>query len=301
MAHQMLLCGHGEYVTGLISATGSIIGGAISGSSLSVGGNVTGSSLIGTIATASQTTITSVGTLGSLSVQGNTTSGNILTGGLISATGTITGGGITGSSLSVSGTVTGSSLTGTLSTASQNNITSVGTLSSLSVSGTITVNSTALGTGIINGAGSATGNIGSASVPFNIIYAQSTSAQYADLAENYLADAFYLPGTVVSFGGPNEITFTTIDQDPTVAGVVSTSPAYQMNSGLTGEYVTSVALIGRVPCQVQGPVRKGSLMVSAGNGIARAEVNPKPGTIIGKALENFNGNIGTIEIVVGRL
>jgi hypothetical protein len=291
----------GQYVTGLISATGNITGAAISGSSVSVGGNVTGASLIGTIATASQTTITSVGTLGSLSVQGNATSGNILTDGLVSATGSIAGGAITGSSLSVSGTVTGSSLTGTLSTASQTNITAVGTLSSLSVSGTITVNSTALGTGIINGAGSAVGNIGSSSDPFNIIYAQSTSAQYADLAENYLADAFYFPGTVVSFGGPNEVTFSTVDQDPAVAGVVSTSPAYQMNSGLKGEYVTSVALIGRVPCQVQGPVRKGSLMVSAGNGIARAEINPKPGTIIGKALETFNGNIGTIEIVVGRL
>jgi hypothetical protein len=43
------------------------------------------------------------------------------------------------------------------------------------------------------------------------------------------------------------------------------------------------------------------MMVSAGNGQARAESNPAIGTVIGKALENFDGNIGVIEVVVGRL
>jgi hypothetical protein len=42
-------------------------------------------------------------------------------------------------------------------------------------------------------------------------------------------------------------------------------------------------------------------MVSAGNGRARAEANPRVGTVIGKALENFDGHEGTIEIVVGRV
>jgi len=74
-----------------------------------------------------------------------------------------------------------------------------------------------------------------------------------------------------------------------------------MNTGLTGEYVTIVALLGRVPCMVQGPVAKGSLMVSAGNGRAKAQVNPLTGTVIGKALESFDGDVGTIEIVVGRV
>jgi hypothetical protein len=39
-------------------------------------------------------------------------------------------------------------------------------------------------------------------------------------------------------------------------------------------------------------------MVSAGNGRARAEANPAVGTVIGKALENFGGGEGTIEIVI---
>jgi hypothetical protein len=42
-------------------------------------------------------------------------------------------------------------------------------------------------------------------------------------------------------------------------------------------------------------------MVSAGNGRARAEINPAPGTIIGKAVQAFDGDVGTIEIVVGRV
>jgi hypothetical protein len=121
------------------------------------------------------------------------------------------------------------------------------------------------------------------------------------LAENYLADADYAPGTVVSFGGDYEITQCNVDEDPTIAGVVSTQPAYQMNEGLTGDFVTSIALMGRVPCQVVGPVKKGAMMVSAGNGMARAEANPIMGSVIGKALQSFDGSTGIIEIVVGRL
>jgi hypothetical protein len=142
--------------------------------------------------------------------------------------------------------------------------------------GAITVNSNNNATAIVNGGSNIVGNIGSSSRYFNTVFATSTTALYADLAENYLADADYAPGTVVVFGGEQEITMATQDHDPAVAGVVSTNPAYQMNSGLTGDHVITVALLGRVPCQVQGPVRNGSLMVSAGNGRARAETNPAP-------------------------
>jgi hypothetical protein len=74
-----------------------------------------------------------------------------------------------------------------------------------------------------------------------------------------------------------------------------------MNSGLQGEHTVAVALSGRVPTLVVGPVAKGDMMVSAGNGRARAEENPVLGSIIGKSLEDFNDVEGTIEIVVGRL
>jgi hypothetical protein len=43
------------------------------------------------------------------------------------------------------------------------------------------------------------------------------------------------------------------------------------------------------------------MMVSAGNGRAQACATPAVGTVIGKALENFDGAEGVIEVVVGRL
>ena len=80
-----------------------------------------------------------------------------------------------------------------------------------------------------------------------------TTARYADLAENYLADAEYEVGTVLIFGGDKEVTVTTAMKDDTrVAGVVSENPGYLMNSKLEGENVTAVALQGRVPVKVVG-------------------------------------------------
>mgnify|MGYP003351690151 CR=1 FL=1 len=89
--------------------------------------------------------------------------------------------------------------------------------------------------------------------------------------------------------------------DSAVAGVVSTNPSYVMNATLDSEFTATVALTGRVPTKVSGPVAKGDMMVSAGNGYAQASASPAIGTVIGKALENFDGESGTIEIVVGRM
>jgi hypothetical protein len=155
--------------------------------------------------------------------------------------------------------------------------------------------------GAIEPTGNATANIGSASNLFNRVWAVSTSAVYSDLAEMYLADADYDPGTVLSFGGNQEVTISSVSADARVAGVVSTNPSYLMNSNLAGSHVVALALTGRVPTRITGPVRKGDMMVSNGDGSARAEPSPGIGTVIGKALENFDGDQGMIEIVVGRL
>jgi len=128
----------------------------------------------------------------------------------------------------------------------------------------------------------------------------ATAAQYADLAENYQADADYPPGTVLEFGGTFEVTLAE-DETRRVAGVVSTNPAYLMNSELTGLYVVSIALQGRVPCRVRGKIKKGDMLTSGGAGYARPTTDPKLGTIIGKALEDFDGIEGVIEVAVGRL
>ena len=153
---------------------------------------------------------------------------------------------------------------------------------------------------ILNSGGNGVGNIGNSTNTFNTVFARATSAQYADLAEMYTADAEYVSGTVVVFGGPAEVTADAQDSDPRVAGVVSTNPAYIMNNTLQSEHVATVALTGRVPCLVVGPVRKGDLMVAAGVGRARAEADPRVGTVIGKALQDHDGLSGMIEVVVGR-
>jgi len=133
----------------------------------------------------------------------------------------------------------------------------------------------------------------------NVMNVRATSANYADLAEKYTADAEYKPGTVVMFGGNQEVTIADV-KTKAVAGVVSALPAYLMNSKLEGVTV-DVALQGRVMCKVKGDVNKGDMMVSAGDGFAMAEKDPQLGQVIGKALEQFKGDEGTVEVVVGRL
>lgn len=129
----------------------------------------------------------------------------------------------------------------------------------------------------------------------------ATSARYADLAENYVSDSIYEPGTVLHFGGAKEVTQCNEDMCKRIAGIVSTNPAYLMNSECAGDIVVPVALQGRVPCKVIGPIRRGDMLVSAGNGYARSEENPVLGSVLGKALVDFDGEAGVIEAVVGRI
>ena len=147
----------------------------------------------------------------------------------------------------------------------------------------------------------ATTTLGSSGAWWSTVYGTAIHAQYADLAECYQADAEYAPGTVVVFGGDKEITTTTQSHDPRAAGVISTDPAYLMNASAGG---LPVAMTGRVPCLVQGPVTKGQVLVTGTvAGVAQAIDNSKfvPGCVVGKALEAINTNtIETIEVVVGR-
>ena len=165
----------------------------------------------------------------------------------------------------------------------------------------ITVNSGSATTAIVNGGTSGAGNIGATGATFNTVFAKATTAQYADLAEYYAADADYEPGTVLSFGGSQEVTMATGINDVRVAGVVSTNPAYAMNTALEAEHTVALALTGRVPTLVVGAVAKGDMMVTAGGGRAKACATPTLGTVIGKAVQDHPGGPGTIEIVVGRL
>jgi hypothetical protein len=167
-------------------------------------------------------------------------------------------------------------------------------------SGTFTVTSNATNA---NTASTIVFRDGSGNFSAGVITATTTTARYADLAEKYTSDADYDPGTVLVFGGDEEVTECTTKYNKRIAGIVSTDPAYLMNSEGSG---VTVALLGRVPCKVIGEIRKGDLMVSSdipGHAQAwRDESNPPAGSVIGKALENKTGaGADIIEVVVGRI
>ena len=263
----------------------------------------------------------------------NVTGGNLLTGGAISATGNVTGNYLLGNAYYVTGlsptqiyngtsqinigasngnanitigatsnvavfATTGEYISGVLS--ATGNITG----GNLATAGVVTVNSGSAATAIVNGGSNGVGNIGASGAGFNTIFAKATTAQYADLAEMYVADGHLDAGMVVEFGGDKEIRQTYSSHSTAVAGVVSTNPSYLMNSNCEGEFVYPIALTGRVPCWVVGTIRKGDRLVSSKHHGVATVMDPElyqPGCIIGKALEDYDSlEIGRIEVVVGR-
>ena len=109
-------------------------------------------------------------------------------------------------------------------------------------------------------------------------------AKYADLAENYLADADYPVGTVLMVGGDKEVTACQVGFR--AIGPVSEKPAYLMNSELVGG--TAIALKGRVPVRVMGSVLKGQRLVAGSNGTAQAAMG-NIADVFAIALESNDG------------
>lgn len=128
----------------------------------------------------------------------------------------------------------------------------------------------------------------------------ATSAEYADLAENFIPDNNYAPGTVVALGGAEEITAVNEELSDNVFGVVSSQPAYLMNSSQQGG--APVAVAGRVPVRVIGKINKGDRLVSAGNGLARSVSNTESinaFNVIGRAIQTKDSvEEGTVEAFV---
>jgi len=181
-------------------------------------------------------------------------------------------------------------------------VTMYGANNMTTIRGSTTVNTAAGATAIVNGAGNAVGNIGSSSSYFNTVFAQATTALYADVAERFASDKIYEPGTVVELGGSAEITRVQHDASDSVFGVISTRPAFTMNGG-AGDNDTHppVAMTGRVPVKVIGIVNKGDRLISAGSGMARA-AQPGEATsfnVIGRALSSKSTvEAGTVEAIV---
>lgn len=111
-----------------------------------------------------------------------------------------------------------------------------------------------------------------------------TSADSADLAEYYLSDRHYPEGTLVRFGGDEEITIALEDK---VNAVVTTDPAYLMNNSISSNpKALPVALIGRVPVRVTGKLNKfDQITLSEIDGVACKSINSYD-KIIGIALED---------------
>ena len=128
----------------------------------------------------------------------------------------------------------------------------------------------------------------------NVFDGTATAAQYADLAEKYLADAEYEAGTVVVIGGEKEVTASSWGKR--AVGVVSTNPAFMMNKDLEGG--TYIALKGRVPVKVIGRIKKGDELIAANDGCAMMAV-PHASGVFAVALESSdNEGIKTIEALV---
>jgi hypothetical protein len=158
------------------------------------------------------------------------------------------------------------------------------------------------GTGMRNTGANATGNIGSSSGYFNTVFAQATSALYADLAEKFETDQVYPVGTVIVIGGEKEATQSTVEHDTKVIGVISDKPSYLMNAGSLGQ---PIALTGRVPCRVTGKVRRGDILVTSDVPGVAAVLDPvkhRHGCTFAKALSEWSGEgEGIIEVIVGRM
>jgi hypothetical protein len=308
-----------------VVATGNVTGGNISTAGLAtVTGNVTGGNInTGGLVTATGNVrggnVISVAAISGVSIvaSGNVDSGNLRSAGLISVAGNVTsaaniagtffignGSQLTGLSLGVSVTKFVNGTTeGNVGVTNGNINFNVGGVANVVVIDTSTVYANVVSVASIAKTGTnAVGNIGSSSNYFNQVFAQATTALYADVAERFASDELLEPGTVVELGGTQEITRSLTALSEKVFGVISTRPAYTMNGG-AGEDDThpKVAMTGRVPVKVTGYIRKGDRLVAAGDGIARA-AQPGEATafnVIGRSLvDKTTPESGTIEAIV---
>ena len=269
--------------------------------------NTSGATQVGSLrsnsfATVSTTLVTGgTATLNAVSVNGAATVGTTLTtAGTATVNALASNGNVSGTGASFSGV--GQFRSGIQGTAIGNVAASTGKFSTLQTTSTATFSSFAnfdstvsidgiLTCNQITPFGNANVDIGTVSNQFANVYAYSTRAVYADLAEKYIPDSDYAPGTVVIFGGEQEITTTEIPGDTRVAGAISTQPAYIMNSGSTG---LEVALRGKVPVKVKGAVSKGDLLVTSSEaGYACSIIhypNSSPNAVFAKSLETDTGS-----------
>ena len=294
----------GNIVTaGRVVATGNVNGGNVTGSTVNgttsvVGVTVLGTTLVNATGTAGSSSVVTgaLRSAGGLGVAENIFAGGTITGTLVNAlTMAVSGTGLSGSAsynnsgaetftvtsnatnLNTGSTVvardgSGDFSAGTITATLSGAATTAGTITSQANSATIAAASANTANNIVLRDGSGDFSAGIATLT-------ATAARYADIAEQYLADQEYEPGTVVCIGGVYEI--TSCGPFNTPAGVISTDPALLMNSELNAGL--PVALLGRVPVRVFGPVTKGQKVYADLHGRA---CRSSEGELIGIALED---------------
>jgi len=117
----------------------------------------------------------------------------------------------------------------------------------------------------------------SGNISANVFNGVSTSARYADLAEKYTTDQEYPVGTAMCVGGEAETTAAKTSSH--CIGVISTEPAYLMNSEAEGQ---AIGLKGRVPVRVKGIVAKGDPIYAWEDGVCSTVAAT---SLVGIALE----------------
>jgi len=128
-------------------------------------------------------------------------------------------------------------------------------------------------------------------------------ALYKDLGEKFAIDEPAPKGSIVSLGGNQEITLSTIGDEP--FGIIATNPAVRMNENMgDDENYPFICWCGRVPCRIIGKVNKfDKIYISELNGVGTATISEDNRKCIGIALENKDyEEEGLIEVVTqGRL
>ena len=174
--------------------------------------------------------------------------------------------------------------------------------------GVITFSNATAATSKTSGAVIVTGGVGvGGDVWATNFMGTSSAAKYSDLAERYETDAVNAAGTIMVFGGDKEVTPSTTYAQTKIAGVISTDPAYMMNSDAgSDETHPYIALQGRVPCKVLGKVRKGDIIVTSeykgvGQSWLNEESDPRMTAYVGIAIEDKDTDgEGLVEVKVGK-
>jgi hypothetical protein len=128
---------------------------------------------------------------------------------------------------------------------------------------------------------------------------ETTAAQWGDLAEKYTCTENCRVGTVVCVSNEEGVDLEPCQEDlsPNYVGVISAKPGFLMNKKLKDGAI--VGLVGRLPVQVVGPVKKGDFIVPTAIGCARAGVAGEEVFKIGVAnASKENSKVDVVECII---